>query len=462
MNESCPGLVAQDRPRGVPAALRLAALKDGEVRINYIGHSTFLIESPKLVRIATDYNDYVKPPVLPDIATMNHAHSTHYTDRPEPGIKHVLRGWREDGKPTDWDLQYQDVRVRSVATNIRDYYGGGGTRRHGNSIFIYEVGNLCIAHLGHLHHTLNQQQLNEIGRVDVVLVPVDAAPPSTSTAWSSAGRPEGAADDPDALFLDLHAGALHGAHQQGLGRRTSRSPVGRHFEAHLAGKTEAPGPAGPFVLITICISRSRRRGRVRARSALTLARILTIGSGDTPREHKMSMYVDRTKGFLGAARQDVPLPAWLSEADIDVFAAEYQRTGFRGGLNWYRNIDRNWELTAPWAGARIMQPALFIAGTRDAVITGSIDNARSTKWKMSWPNLERKIMIEGAGHWIQQERPAEVNAALIEFARPASCTVMIPLVLVPDQVGDKLARTQSRKIKLDSRLRGNERMIGQT
>ena len=64
------------------------------MRITYIGHSTFLIESPRLVRIATDYNDYVKPPVLPDIVTMNHAHSTHYTDRPDPGIKHVLRGWR--------------------------------------------------------------------------------------------------------------------------------------------------------------------------------------------------------------------------------------------------------------------------------------------------------------------------------------------------------------------------------
>ena len=104
---------------------------------------------------------------------MNRAHSTHFTDRPDPGIKFVLRGWREDGGPTDWDIQYQDVRVRSVATNIRDYYGGGGTQRHGNSIFIFEVANLCIAHLGHLHHTLNQQQLNEIGRVDVVLVPVD-------------------------------------------------------------------------------------------------------------------------------------------------------------------------------------------------------------------------------------------------------------------------------------------------
>ena len=85
--------------------------------------STFLIESPKLVRIATDYNDYVKPSVLPDIVTMNRAHSTHYTDRPEPGIKFVLRGWKDDGRPTDHDVNFQDVRVRSVATNIRDYGG---------------------------------------------------------------------------------------------------------------------------------------------------------------------------------------------------------------------------------------------------------------------------------------------------------------------------------------------------
>jgi L-ascorbate metabolism protein UlaG (beta-lactamase superfamily) len=172
MMESCPGLVAE-RPRAIPAAFRLAALKEGEVRISYVGHSTFLIESPKLVRIATDYNDYVRPVVLPDIITMNRAHSTHYTDRPDPGIKFVLRGWKEDGRPTDHDVNVQDVRVRSVATNIRDW--GGGTLRHGNSIFIFEVANLCIAHLGHLHHTLTQQQLNEIGRVDVVLVPVDGS-----------------------------------------------------------------------------------------------------------------------------------------------------------------------------------------------------------------------------------------------------------------------------------------------
>ena len=171
MAESCPGLVAMRPPSLIPAAVRLVALERDQVRISYIGHSTFLIESPQLVRIATDYNDYVRSPVLPDIVTMNHAHSTHYTDSPDPGIKHVLRGWAEDEKPARVDVQYKDVRVRNVPTNIRSW--GGGTERHGNSIFIFEIANLCIAHLGHLHHTLTQQQLNEIGRVDVVMVPVD-------------------------------------------------------------------------------------------------------------------------------------------------------------------------------------------------------------------------------------------------------------------------------------------------
>ena len=149
----------------------------------------------------------------------------------------------------------------------------------------------------------------------------------------------------------------------------------------------------------------------------TIARVLYIGSGDTPRDDKMSMYVDRAKGFLGAARGDVPVPPWLTAHDVDVFAAEYQRTGFRGGLNWYRNIDRNWELTAPWHDARIMQPALFIAGSNDAVITGSMGQRALDELETVVPNLQRKIIIEGAGHWIQQERPDAVNAALISFAR---------------------------------------------
>ncbi len=173
MNETCPGLVASDRTQAVPVAYRPAALATNEARITYIGHSTFLIESPKLVRIATDYNDYVRPPILPDIVTMNHAHSTHYTDRPDADIKFVLRGWRDDGKPANHDITYADVHARSVSTNIRDW--SGGTERNGNSIFIFEVGSLCIAHLGHLHHTLTQQQLNDIGHIDVLLVPVDGS-----------------------------------------------------------------------------------------------------------------------------------------------------------------------------------------------------------------------------------------------------------------------------------------------
>jgi L-ascorbate metabolism protein UlaG (beta-lactamase superfamily) len=171
MMENCPGLIASAPPRLMPASLRLA-LNPDQVRVTYSGHSTFLIESPQLVRIATDYNDYVRPPVLPDIVTMNHAHSSHYTDRPDPRIPHVLRGWGPSpDQPARHDVQVRDVRVRNVPTNIRDWRGG--TERHGNSIFIFEMANMCIAHLGHLHHTLSQQQLNEIGRVDVLFVPVD-------------------------------------------------------------------------------------------------------------------------------------------------------------------------------------------------------------------------------------------------------------------------------------------------
>ena len=171
MRENCPGLVASDTPRAIPAAFRLALAPD-QVRVNYVGHSTFLIESPQGARIATDYNDYVRPSVVPDIATMNHAHDTHYTDRPDPRIKYVLRGWGPSpNEPARHDLQVKDVRVRNVPTNIRTW--SGGTERHGNSIFVFEMANLCVAHLGHLHHTLTQQQLDEIGRIDVLFVPVD-------------------------------------------------------------------------------------------------------------------------------------------------------------------------------------------------------------------------------------------------------------------------------------------------
>ncbi|MBR0693243.1 alpha/beta fold hydrolase [Bradyrhizobium lablabi] len=130
-----------------------------------------------------------------------------------------------------------------------------------------------------------------------------------------------------------------------------------------------------------------------------------------------SMYVDEAVGFLGNLPSGRPLLAWLTEADIAEFAEGYRRSGFRGGLNWYRNLDRNWELTAPWHGAQIHQPSLFIAGSGDAVITGLIGAKRVADMERVLPNLTQKRIIEGAGHWIQQERPDEVNAALIAFLK---------------------------------------------
>lgn len=170
-DERCPRFVAQQSPRLIPARYVPAALAADELRVTYVGHSTFLIETSSGVRIATDYNDHVRPTVLPHIVTMNRAHSTHYTEFPSPDIVHVLRGWSRGGEPARHDLQFGDVWVRNVPTNIRDW--GGGTLLHGNSIFVFENAGLCIAHLGHLHHTLTPAHLDELGRIDVVMVPVD-------------------------------------------------------------------------------------------------------------------------------------------------------------------------------------------------------------------------------------------------------------------------------------------------
>jgi pimeloyl-ACP methyl ester carboxylesterase len=132
-----------------------------------------------------------------------------------------------------------------------------------------------------------------------------------------------------------------------------------------------------------------------------------------------SLFVEDGKGFLGDTSIERPLPDWLGEADLAHFIEAYRKSGFRGGLNWYRNIDRNWELTAPWQGAQIRQPSLFIAGSKDSVITGLIGAKRVAELERVLPNLKQKLIIDGAGHWIQQERPDQVNAALIGFLKAA-------------------------------------------
>ena len=138
------------------------------VSISYISHSTFRIETPEDVVINTDYFGANGKGRLPDIVTMNHAHATHYTDYPDPRIPHVLRGWKTGGKAEHY-LALRDVLVRNIPTDLRSF----GYEPDGNSIFVFEVGELCIGHLGHLHHEPSEQHYAEIGRLDVVMAPVD-------------------------------------------------------------------------------------------------------------------------------------------------------------------------------------------------------------------------------------------------------------------------------------------------
>jgi pimeloyl-ACP methyl ester carboxylesterase len=140
-------------------------------------------------------------------------------------------------------------------------------------------------------------------------------------------------------------------------------------------------------------------------------RAVAVNSGTAP---GVGM-VPRAGGALPSSAP--PLPSWLSEADLDVYAGEFARGGFRGPLNYYRNIDRNWELTAAFDGIRVTVPALYIAGDHDMVVAfpGAVEQIANMKQVV--PLLRDIQMLPGCGHWTQQERPAEVSAAIIEFLR---------------------------------------------
>jgi L-ascorbate metabolism protein UlaG (beta-lactamase superfamily) len=163
-------------PRATPVSLRHAANAANEVAITYGGHSTYYIDTPAGIRIATDWNGGYRTGRLPDIVTMNRAHSTHYTPFPDPHIAHVLHGWGDDGQPARISMRIGDVFIRNVTTDIRRYYSddsSGEMIKDGNSIFIFEVAGLCIGHLGHLHHPLDDARYAAIGRLDIVMVPID-------------------------------------------------------------------------------------------------------------------------------------------------------------------------------------------------------------------------------------------------------------------------------------------------
>jgi L-ascorbate metabolism protein UlaG (beta-lactamase superfamily) len=168
--------MANAPPRATPVSLRRVAAKSDEVAITYAGHSTYYIDTPGGIRIATDYSGAYRTGRLPDVVTMNRAHSTHYSLFPDPKIQHVLHGWGDDGQPAHYALRIGDVYIRNVTTDIRRYFGedsGGEMIKDGNSIFIFEVAGLCIGHLGHLHHKLDESHFAAIGRLDIVMVPID-------------------------------------------------------------------------------------------------------------------------------------------------------------------------------------------------------------------------------------------------------------------------------------------------
>jgi L-ascorbate metabolism protein UlaG (beta-lactamase superfamily) len=162
--------LAQGLARVQQASIGQVNLMEGETSVTFVGHSTFRIETAQGIVAATDYNGNAGG-ATPDVVTMNRAHSTHYTNNPDPGIQHVLRGWGEDGAAAKHDLQVGDLRIRNVTTDIR--FGTANRVTDGNSIFIFESAGLCIGHLGHLHHELTPGHIGWIGRLDVVMVPVD-------------------------------------------------------------------------------------------------------------------------------------------------------------------------------------------------------------------------------------------------------------------------------------------------
>jgi pimeloyl-ACP methyl ester carboxylesterase len=157
-----------------------------------------------------------------------------------------------------------------------------------------------------------------------------------------------------------------------------------------------------------------------ADTRVSLRKILFSASGDVPRRTPSASasgvgMVARDGGFLTRMPDPDVLPGWLTEADMDFYVRQFQQSGFRGGLNWYRNIDRNWELMAPYSGASVSVPALYMAGELDLVVAFPRMKEVIADLARYVPQLRGTIMLPGCGHWAQQERPHEVNQALIDF-----------------------------------------------
>ena len=148
----------------------------------------------------------------------------------------------------------------------------------------------------------------------------------------------------------------------------------------------------------------------------TLRRIYYSSSGDGPERATFGI-LDPGKGVLDHTVEPPALPVWLSRDDLAFYVGEFKRTGFRGGLNWYRNLRRSWELLMPWRGCVLRQPALFIAGERDNVLRFPASKAQIEAYPRTLPGLRGCHILDGAGHWIQRERAPQVNELLLGFLK---------------------------------------------
>tara|TARA_R110002094_G_scaffold160958_7_gene146218 strand:+ start:1401 stop:2216 length:816 start_codon:yes stop_codon:yes gene_type:complete len=163
--EATPGMVYVTK-------VGLPDVADETVYLHYIAHASFLIRSAGGLNMITDHTGFTGTlPLIPDVVTMNHAHESHWTAFPDPAIPHVLEGWGPFGEGIEHHLDLGEVLVRNVSTDIRSAFSG--IEAKGNSIFVFEMAGLCIGHLGHLHHAPDAAQYAAIGRLDVVMAPVD-------------------------------------------------------------------------------------------------------------------------------------------------------------------------------------------------------------------------------------------------------------------------------------------------
>jgi pimeloyl-ACP methyl ester carboxylesterase len=147
----------------------------------------------------------------------------------------------------------------------------------------------------------------------------------------------------------------------------------------------------------------------------SLRMMLYSASGDAPPEKRWRLLFERSETFLDSLSEPEQLPSWLSEQDLDYLTQEFERTGFRGGLARYRNLDRDWQLTSFLSGAKLQQPALFIGGEFDIAVMMNRDIINQLETTM--PNLKNQVLLPNIGHWIQQERATAVNQLLIEFLK---------------------------------------------